>query len=178
MRRNRSQRGFSLLETLIALSLVGMTMTALLVAFVASGRFGVLARRQATALMVARSLAGTLSRAPYSDTRLANTNANNDATTAFADPNGLFAKPFLPTGNDAPDVTTTSASVGDETYEVYVNVSPQMDPVTPTVEQGRQFAVIVRYKVGKTDAGSQYMRAVAIGYRYNPATIGVGLLPL
>jgi len=173
MRRYEAQRGFSLIETLIALTLVGMAMTGLLVAFVASGQFGVLARRQATALMVARSLAGTLSRAAYTDTRLGNNNTNNDASTAFADPNGLFAQATLPTGNDAPDVTTTSVTVGNETFEVYVNVSPQMDPVNITVEQGRQFAVIVRYKVG-----SQFMRAVALGYRYNPATIGVGQLPL
>jgi len=175
MRRHEAQRGFSLIETLIALTLVGMAMTGLLVAFVASGQFGVLARRQATALMVARSLAGTLSRAPYTDTRLVNNNTSNDASTAFADPNGLFAQATLPASGDpnAPDVTTTSVTVGNETFEVYVNVSPQMDPVNITVEQGRQFAVIVRYKVG-----SQFMRAVALGYRYNPATIGVGQLPL
>ncbi|TMB14343.1 MAG: prepilin-type N-terminal cleavage/methylation domain-containing protein [Deltaproteobacteria bacterium] len=176
MRRYEAQRGFSLIETLIALTLVGMAMTGLLVAFVASGQFGVLARRQATALMVARSLAGTLSRAAYTDTRLVNNNTSNDANTAFADPNGLFAQATMPGLGDpnVPDVTTiTPVIVGNETFEVYVNVSPQMDPVNITVEQGRQFAVIVRYKVG-----SQFMRAVALGYRYNPATIGVGQLPL
>jgi prepilin-type N-terminal cleavage/methylation domain-containing protein len=170
-RQNRFAQGFTLLETLIALMLVGVAMTGLLVAFVASGQFGVLARRQATALMVARSVAGTLSHAAYSDAALVNNNANND--TAFADAAGLFAQASLPTGNDAPDVTQPLVTVGSETFEVYVNVSPQPDPVNGAIEQGRQLAVIVRYKVG-----SKYMRAVALGYRYNPATIGVGQLPL
>jgi len=61
---------------------------------------------------------------------------------------------------------------------VFVNVRPSAETaICPAsgavVEQGRQFAVIVRYKIG-----SQWMRAVALGYRYNPCTVGVadGLL--
>src|SRR6267142_1789737 len=133
MRRCGNQRGFSLIEVVIAMMLVGVAMTGLLVAFVASGQFGVLSRRQATALAVARSVSGQLSRIAYNDARLSNTNANNDAT--IADPNGLFARSVLPTGNDAPDSTLPVQTVGIENYEVYVNVALQMgdgtwDPIT------------------------------------------------
>ncbi len=169
--RNRRRRGFSLIETLVATSLVGLAMNGLVVTFVASGQFGVLARRQATAVALARSVAVTLSHAPYADTRLANSNANNDAS--FADPDGLFSRATLPTGNDAADGNLGNVAVGDESFESYVNIAPQLDPANAAVEQGRQFAVIVRYHVG-----SKYMRAVAIGYRYNPAVVGVGTLPL
>ena len=163
--------GVTLLETLIAMMLVAMAMTVLLVAFVASGQFGVLSRRQATAVALARSLAVTLNHAAYTDPNLTNNNANNDAT--FADPTRLFALSALPTGNDAPDANFGTVQVGNESYDAYVNVSPQLDPGNAAIEQGKQFAVVVRYRVG-----GQFMRAVAIGYRYNPATIGVGLLPL
>src|SRR6267378_3447178 len=143
-----SARGFSLLETLIALVLVGLSMTALLVAFVASGQFGVLSRRQATALALASSIAGQLN----------------------------YARPSLPTGNDAPDSTLPLQNVGNESYEAYVNVVPRMgdgnwDPTT--LEMGRAFAVIVRYRVGQ-----KVMRAVSLGYHYNPAAVGTGTLPL
>jgi prepilin-type N-terminal cleavage/methylation domain-containing protein len=164
MSQRKPQRGFSLLEVLLALVLVGFSMTALVVAFVASGQFGVLARRQATALMIARSQVATMIHAPYTDVRLANPNANNDAT--FGDPNALFAKSTLPTGNDAPDSTLANVVVGNETYEEYVNVAT--DPVGAAAgsESGLFFAVIVRYKVG-----GKYMRAVALGYHYNPAAV-------
>ena len=58
-------RGFSLLETLIALSLVGVAMTGLLVAFVGSGKFGVLSRRQANAMALGRSIASQIDAAPW-----------------------------------------------------------------------------------------------------------------
>src|SRR5437879_4651045 len=87
MRRCGNERGFSLIEVVIAMMLVGVAMTGLLVAFVASGQFGVLSRRQATALAVARSVSGQLSRLAYSDPLLSNANANNDAN--IADPTGL-----------------------------------------------------------------------------------------
>jgi len=176
-----SARGFSLLETLIALVLVGLSMTALLVAFVASGQFGVLSRRQATALALASSIAGQLNYAPYADARLVNNNVQND--TNFADPDGLFAQPTLPTGNDAPDSTMPVQNVGNESYEVYVNVVPRMgdgnwDPTT--LEMGRSFAVIVRYRVGRgvDGSGGRFMRAVSLGYHYNPAAVGTGTIPL
>src|SRR6202171_352707 len=174
MTNRNAARGFSLLETLIALVLVGLSMTALLVAFVASGQFGVLSRRQATALALASSIAGQLNYAPYGDARLVNNNVQND--TNFADPDGLYAQPTLPTGNDAPDSTLPVQSVGNESYEAYVNVVPRMgdgnwDPTT--LEMGRAFAVIVRYRVGQ-----KFMRAVSLGYHYNPAAVGTGTIPL
>ena len=174
MTHRNSARGFSLLETLIALVLVGLSMTALLVAFVASGQFGVLSRRQATALALASSIAGQLNYAPYGDARLVNNNVQNDIN--FADPDGLYAQPTLPTGNDAPDSTLAAQSVGNESYEAYVNVVPRMgdgnwDPTT--LEMGRAFAVIVRYRVGQ-----KFMRAVSLGYHYNPAAVGTGTIPL
>jgi len=174
MRRCGNERGFSLIEVVIAMMLVGVAMTGLLVAFVASGQFGVLSRRQATALAVSRSFSGQISRLAYNDPLLSNTNTNNDA--AIADPNGLFAQSALPTGNDAPDSTLPVQTVGAENYEVYVNVALQMgdgtwDPVT--LEIGRVYAVIVRYRVGQT-----WMRAVTLGYHYNPAAVGTGTLPL
>jgi prepilin-type N-terminal cleavage/methylation domain-containing protein len=167
MARRKPQRGFTLLEVLIALVLVGLAMTSLVVAFVASGQFGVLARRQATALMLARSQAASMIHAAYSDARLANTNVNNDAT--FADAAALFALNTLPTSNDAPDVVLANATAGDETYEQYVNVAADPVGAAAGTESGVFFAVIVRYKVG-----SKYMRAVALGYHYNPPIIGLG----
>ena len=164
-------RGFSLLETLIALLLVGLAMTALVLTFVGSSQFGVLSRRQATATMLARSLAAQLSHAPWSDARLLNNNTSNDAT--FTDPSGLFAKTALPTGTDAPDSSLGTFTVGDEQFDAYVNIQPQMDPVNTTTEMGRMIAIIVRYKVG-----TRFMRAVALGYRYNPGAVGVGQLPI
>jgi prepilin-type N-terminal cleavage/methylation domain-containing protein len=183
MTKCRSQAGFSLLETLIALMLVGVAMTGLLVAFAASGQFGILGRRQATALAIARSVSGQLSKIAYSDPLLANNNALNDAN--IGDPNGLFAQATLPTSSDAPDSTMASRTVGNETYEVYVNVALQMGDGTwdpTTLEIGRVYAVIVRYQVGSTGTqnamDAHYMRAVSVGYHYNPAAVGTGSLPL
>jgi hypothetical protein len=158
-----TSKGTTLLETMIALVLVAFAMTALIVAFVGSGQFGVLSRRQATAMAVARSLAGQLNHAPWTDARIQNTNPANDA--AFADPNGLFAHTALPGGADAPDVTLPAQTVGAETYEAYVNVAA--DP------NGRLLAVIVRYRVG-----TKWMRAVALGYHYDPVLVGTGPVPL
>jgi prepilin-type N-terminal cleavage/methylation domain-containing protein len=173
----RQTRGFTLLETLIALSLVSVSMTGLVVALGSSSKYGALARRQATAMTVARSQVETLSHAPYNDAtdlRLANTNTGNDGGDAkgtalqIADPAGKFASATVPGGTDAPDFTfPNQVQVGDEKYDVFVNVRPVADPVNGT-EMGKQIAVIVRYKVG-----AQWMRAVALGYRYNPAVVGV-----
>lgn len=162
-----NSKGTTLLETMIALVLVAFAMTALIIAFVGSGQFGVLSRRQATAMAVARSLAGQLDHAPWTDPRIQNNNLLNDAN--FADPNGLFARSALPSGNDAPDFTLPNQTVGSETYEAYVNVAPApaADP------SGVAFAVIVRYRVG-----SKWMRAVALGFHYNPALVGTGAVPL
>jgi len=173
----RAPRGFTLLETLIALSLVSVSMTGLVVAIGSSSKFGALGRRQATAMTVARSQAEVLSHAAYGDASIANSNINNDDIAKFADPTGLFANATIPTGNDAPDVKLALSTGGigpqvkvgdDEKYDVFVNVRPVTDPNNATLEIGKQIAVIVRYKVG-----AQWMRAVAIGYRYNPAAVGV-----
>jgi type II secretory pathway pseudopilin PulG len=178
MRKRDPHFGFSLIETFVAMALVAVAMTSLVIAFVASTKFGVLSRRQANAVALGRSIAGQLSRAPYSDPRLVNNNNLNDAT--FADPNGLFSAPALPAGNDAPDGALGTFTVGTETYDAYVNIAPLMDPVNTTVEQGRQFAVIIRYQVGNRPNSNEgtFMRAVVLGYRYNPANVGVGQLPL
>lgn len=190
MCRCEHDRGFSLLETMIAMVLVAIAMTTLVMAFGSSGKFGVLARRHANAVALARSIAGQLSLAPYTDARLVNSNNQNDAT--FADPNGVFAQPTLPADatSDSPDYKYPSTdplhpnglfTIGSESYYVYVNVSPLMDPVNALLEQGRQFAVIVRYQVGDRGATSNegtFRRAVVLGYRYNPANMGVGQLPL
>ena len=82
----------------------------------------------------------------------------------------------MPSGNDAPDSTLAVQKVGNESYEAYVNVVPRMgdgnwDPTT--LEMGRAFAVIVRYRVGQ-----KFMRAVSLGYHYNPAAVGTGTIPL
>lgn len=180
MQRCTHDRGFSLLETMIALVLVAFAMTALVLAFGSSSKFGVLGRRQANAVALARSIAGQISLAAYTDARLVNNNNQNDAN--FADPNGVFAQRTLPTGSDpdAPDNSIGTVTVGTETYQVYVNVSPLMDPVNVTLEQGRQFAVIVRYQMGDRAGSNEgtFRRAVVLGYRYNPANMGVGQLPL
>jgi type II secretory pathway pseudopilin PulG len=165
----KSEVGFSLVETLIALALVAIAMTGLLVAFVGSGKFGVLSRRQANAVALGRSIASELDVAPWNDARLANGNAGNDAN--FADPNGTFASPTLPVGAGAPDNALGAFKVGDESYDVYVNVAANGT-------QGVLFAVIVRYRVGGNAAGGTFMRAVVLGYRYNPASVGVGQLPI
>lgn len=180
MQRSRLLRGFSLLETMIALVLVAFAMTALVLAFGSSSKYGLLGRRQANAVAVARSIAGQISMASYADARLINNNNQNDAS--FADPNSVFALRTVPTGGDtdAPDTSLGTVTLGAETYEVYVNVAPLMDPVNITLEQGRQFAVIVRYQMGdraNTNEGV-FRRAVVLGYRYNPANMGVGQLPL
>ncbi len=165
---------------MIAMVLVAFAMTALVMAFGSSSKFGALGRRQANAVALGRSIAGQLSVAAYTDARLVNNNTQNDAT--FADPSGFFAQRTLPVAPDpnAPDNTIGAVTVGNETYQVFVNVAPLMDPVNVTLEQGRQFAVIVCYQVGDR-AGSNdgaFRRAVVLGYRYNPANMGVGQLPL
>src|SRR5689334_14978837 len=108
----RFEAGFSLLETLVALALVAVAMTGLIVAFVGSGKFGVLARRQANAVALARSIANELDAAAWNDPRLVNSNAANDLV--FADPAGQFALPTLPTGNNAPDNALGTFNVGSE----------------------------------------------------------------
>jgi type II secretory pathway pseudopilin PulG len=158
-----NSKGTTLLETMIAMVLVAFAMTGLIVAFVSSGQFGVLSRRQATAMAVARSLAGQLDHAPWADARIQNNNPANDA--AFADPDALFAQSALPAGDNAPDSTLPTQAVGAESYEAYVNVAADTN--------GRLFAVIVRYRVG-----SKWMRAVALGYHYDPALVGTGPVPL
>lgn len=164
-------KGITLLETMIAMILVGISMTTLLLVFLGSGQYGVIGRRQANAVMVARSIANQLNHAAWTDARLANNNLGNDAD--FADPNGLFAGATVPSGGSAADNALGTIAVGDENFDAYVNVLPQMDPLNNTIEMGRLFAVIVRYRVGTT-----FNRAVVLGYRYNPATVGVGQLPL
>jgi prepilin-type N-terminal cleavage/methylation domain-containing protein len=180
MARSHFERGFTLVETLVAMMLVAVAISGLALGFVSSSKFGVLSRRQANAVALARSIAGQLSRAPYTDARLANNNNQNDST--FADPNGVFGLASLPPSGDpnAPDSSLGTFNVGSEAYSVYVNIAPLMDPVNVTLEQGRQFAVIVRYQVGiraGTNEGA-YRRAVVLGYRYNPANVGVGQIPL
>lgn len=164
---HRSESGFSLLETLIALALVAVAMTGLLVAFVGAGKFGVLSRRQANAVALARSIANELSSVAWTDPRLANTNTGNDGDVA--DSAGRFAQPALPSGTNAPDSALGTFNVGNESYEAYVNVAADD-------AQGLFFAVIVRYHVG--NQAPTFMRAVVIGYHYNPQTVRVGQLPL
>lgn len=168
-RRRPAARGFTLIEVLVALILVGISMTALVLTFIASTRLGVLSRRQANAMAMARSLASTLALADWTDARLVNANPANDA--AFADPGGAFANEVLPSGSAAPDATLGVVNAFGESYETYANIRPDLDAAG--VEQGRDFAVIVRYRVGTI-----WARAVALGYRYNPGPIGVGALPL
>ena len=174
----RRSRGFTLLETLIALSLVSVSMTGLIVAIGSSSKFGSLARRQATAMTVARSQVEALVHAPYGDASITNSNTANDGVD-FADPSGAFASGTIAaTGANAPDYTlptpvligadaTAVPKIDGEKYDVFVNVKPVLDPVNSS-EMGKQIAVMVRYKVG-----AQWMRAVAIGYRYNPGIMGV-----
>lgn len=164
-------RGMTLLETMIALLLVGLSMTVLVLAFLGSGQYGVISRRQANAITVARSIANQLNHAAWTDARLANSNTGND--TDFADAAGIFAGATVPTGANAADSALGPITVGDESFDTYVNVLPQMDPLNNTIEMGRLFAVIVRYRVG-----TRFNRAVVLGYRYNPGTVGVGQLPL
>jgi len=166
---DRASGGFTLLEVLVSMVLLAVAGTALVAAFAASGQLGVLARRQATAVALARSLAAQLALADYGDARIANANPANDAT--FADAAASFARPTLPTGNDAPDATLPAVNAAGESYEVYVNVKPDLDATG--AEQGKDFAVIVRYKVG-----TAWARAVVLGYRYNPASIGVAGMPM
>ncbi len=162
-------QGFTLLEVMIALVLLGIGMTALIAAFVSSGQIGVIGRRQNAATTIARSIAGSLQLAAYSDPRLANVNPANDTT--IADPNSLFAQPGLPSGANAPDVAIGVVTMGNESFTVYVNVSTDVD--ASGTEQGKDFAVVVRYRVG-----SIWARALAQGYRYNPAANGGVGLPL
>lgn len=165
-------RGFSLLETLIAMVLVGMAMTGLVIAFVGSSQFGVLARRQATAMALARSLSVQLQTADYADPRLANANAANDAN--WTDSAGALATDPVDltsaNGADVAIVTDKSLTVGNEWFNEYITVAPEVDT---GVELGRNYAVIVTYRVA-----NRWYRAVAIGFRYNPANVGVGLLPI
>ena len=185
----RRSRGFTLLETLIALSLVSVSMTGLVVAIGSSSKFGSLARRQATAMTVARSQVEALVHAyedheddlaqiAHGDASITNSNTANDGVD-FADPSGAFASGTIAaTGANAPDYTlptpvligadaTAVPKIDGEKYDVFVNVKPVLDPVNSS-EMGKQIAVMVRYKVG-----AQWMRAVAIGYRYNPGIMGV-----
>ena len=172
----RKTRGFTLLETMIALSLVSVSMTGLVVALGSSSKYGALARRQATAMTVARSQVEALTHLAYTDASLTNSNVLNDTDDLIADPAGAFAGKTIPTGNAAPDVSLPSVFVGQdlsplqiqgEKYDVYVNVRPMTDPSSGS-EMGKQIAVIVRYKIG-----AQWMRAIALGYRYNPVAVGV-----
>jgi prepilin-type N-terminal cleavage/methylation domain-containing protein len=167
--RARATGGFTLLEVLVAMVLLAVGGTALVAAFGASGQLGVLARRQATAVALARSLSAQLALADYGDARITNSNPGNDAT--FTDAAGLFAHATLPTGTDAPDATLPAVDAVGESYEVYVNVKPDLDATG--AEQGKDFAVIVRYRVGTVRA-----RAVVLGYRYNPSSIGVAGMPM
>jgi prepilin-type N-terminal cleavage/methylation domain-containing protein len=165
----RRARGFTLLETLIALSLVSVSLTGLVVAVGSGSKYGALARRQATAVAVARSEAEALSHLAYSDPTIADTVTGNNGDDVFADPSGRFASATVPTGSNAPDFTFAQpVLVGAESYDVFVNVRPLKDPGNGVDTLGTQIAVIVRYKVG-----AQYNRAVILGYRYNPTLVGV-----
>lgn len=167
-RRPRLPRGFTLLETTIALVLVAMAMTTLVMAFGASSRFGVLTRRQANAVSLARTQAAMLSTLPYTDARITVTSGNTLAT--YADPSGAFAQSAVPTGTNAPDWPAAGVvqtlTLNGETYEWYVNV-------VADGSSGKDFAVVIRYRVGTT-----WARAVVLGYRYNPAANNVSWLPI
>jgi len=98
----------------------------------------------------------------------------------FADPDGLFAQPTLPTGNDAPDSTMPVQNVGTRATKSTVkrrspNGRRQLGSTTLEMAGPRRD---VRYRVGEEStalvAGSSRSEP---RLPHNPAAVGTGRFP-
>lgn len=182
----RNQRGMSLVEVLIALTVLAIGLTGATAASVYSSRAMARSSHVEEASMLAQSMASAVSSVPYTVlasgvSPFANANAGNDgdiadsegrycsASFATAGLGSCLGGATLPAGAWAPDhadadfagsqfaAMVSPLPTGRTPFQRFLNVAPMPSG------NGVMFAVIVRWKEGDV-----YQRTVVVGTRFQP----------
>jgi prepilin-type N-terminal cleavage/methylation domain-containing protein len=176
--RNQGPRGFTLLETVIAMSVLLIGATGMLGLHTQGLRMEGDARRITRATAIAQDLMDQISLWPWGDPRLGGATPSLDSTmlATLGDPTYAFERAGTPTASfsDAGGGLTQGSTnwhgipisdIQSEGYERYWNVAYVDDSNGNTVPDAARIAVIVRYPVG----GVGFRRVVLLGTKLNPA---------
>lgn len=174
--RNRGRRGFTLLETVIAMGVLLIGATGMVGLHMQGLRMEADARRMTRATAIAQDLMDQISVWPWGDARLGSATAMNDSMLAtLGDPTFAFEAATPPTASfsDGGGGLTTGgttwngiplAATQAEGFERYWNVAYVDDSNGNAVPDAARIAVIVRYP-----AGVGFRRVVLLGTKLNPA---------
>jgi prepilin-type N-terminal cleavage/methylation domain-containing protein len=175
--RSQSPRGFTLLETVIAMGVLLIGATGMVGLHMQGLRMEGDARRITRATAVAQDLMDQISTWPWGDARLGSPAlSNNTMLATLGDPAFAFENSGTPTASfsDASGGLTSNgglpwngiplASTQAEGYERYWNVAYVDDSNANNVPDAARIAVIVRYP-----AGLGFRRVVLLGSKLNPA---------
>ena len=168
MHRRNNDRGFTLLEPMMAV----LVMLVGAVGVLGLHRIGVTvngdARRMTRATAIAQDLLSQIETWDYTDVRLVNANASNDAT--IGDPAFAFEGASPPADHGEADLTAGGAAFHGIPaaglaggYERYWNVAYADDSNANNIVDSARLAVIVRWP-----QGSSWRRVVLLGLKRNP----------
>ena len=166
MRPGVGQRGFTLVECMIALAVTLVGAVAMMGLFTVGVRMNGDARRVTRATAIAQDLLNNIELWSYTDARLSKVSSN---TTDIADAEFQFEKVDLPLDGGLADHGEASlgawngipaSGLGAE-YERYWNV---LHDTNGSAENDIQIAVVVRWK-----QGSGWRRIVLQGMKLNPS---------
>jgi len=176
--RDRRPRGFTLLETVIAMGVLLIGAAGMLGLHVQGLRMEGDARRITRATAIAQDMMDQISLWPWGDARLGGATPAMDSSMAatLGDPAFAFELATPPTASfsDRSGGLTTGgttwngiplAATQAEGYERYWNVAYVDDSNGNSVPDAARIAVIVRYPVG----GVGFRRVVLVGTKLNPA---------
>ena len=191
MTRLSAPRGMTLLEVMVSMALLGIALLGLASSHIVASTSLSQAKRQTEGAALAQQLAATLETIPYtsngtSPTGLfANTATSNDAdvgdSTGNIDAAGVLdpvaagladhADTELPAGVLA-SLSPANATIPNSTiavYQRYWNISPIVDPLTPTAVGGVTIAVIVRWPLTQNGGGNGgYGHVAVLTTRFDP----------
>ena len=174
--RTRKTRGFTLIETVIAMGILLIGATGMVGLHMQGLRMEADARRITRATAIAQDLMAQISIWPWGDARLGTATAIETTMLAtLGDPAYAFERSGTPTASfsDASGGLTTGgtnwngiplADTHAEGYERYWNVAYADDSNGNGIPDAVRFAVIVRYP-----AGVGFRRVVLLGTKLNPA---------
>jgi prepilin-type N-terminal cleavage/methylation domain-containing protein len=175
--RNQGPRGFTLLETVIAMSVLLIGATGMLGLHTQGLRMEGDARRITRATAIAQDLMDQVSLWPWGDPRLGSAAlSNNSMLATLGDPAYSFESGSPPTASfsDASGGLTQGSTIWhgipisdiqSEGYQRYWNVAYVDDSNGNGTPDAARIAVIVRYPVG----GVGFRRVVLMGTKLNPA---------
>jgi len=174
--RTQGPRGFTLLETIIAMSVLLIGATGMLGLHAQGLRMEGDARRITRATAIAQDLMDQVSLWPWGDPRLGSAAlSNNSMLATLGDPAYAFESGSPPTASfsDASGGLTQGSTnwhgipvsdIQSEGYERYWNVAYVDDSNGNGTPDAARIAVIVRYP-----AGPGFRRVVLLGTKLNPA---------